>query len=741
MVDSPYRGTPFGVMAAIVFFAVAVPRATLAAEAVANSPPAESTDAAAGSDAASASDPGGQLETVVVLAKRLNVARSEIETQTGASTYTISSEVISAAPGGENVSLNQALLQAPDVVQDSFGQIHVRGDHNGLQYRLNGIILPEGITVFSQTLSPRFLSSLSLITGALPAEYGLRTAGIIDLNTNSGLLQPGGSASLYGGSHGTFQPAAEYGGSAGSFNYYLMGDYKQTDIGIESPDASGHPLHDHATQIHGFGYFEDIVDANNRASLVLGVSDGEYQIPNQVGLQPGLGYDVQGVTLFPSEHLNENQHELAEFAMLSWQHSSGDLNWQTALSVRYTSLHFTPDWVGDVLYNGIAQDAFKSDLAVGWQADGAYRLGAFHTVRAGFYLQHDSATSNTTSQVLPLDPTGAQTSNVPLIILDNGSQAQEIESVYLQDEWKALTPLTINYGVRFDRYSAFSSGSQVEPRINFVWQALPGTIVHGGYSRYLTPPSFELIASETLSKFAGTSALPPGSVLLDTPPFAETSNYYDLGVQQKLLNNTLTFGVDAFYRQAAHLIDEGQFGAPIILTPFNYRYGLIEGVEFTGTYTSGNFSTYGNLAIQAGNGKQIESAQFNFSSADLNYIAANAIHLDHEGRVTASGGISYQWLGTLLSADFYFNTGLRQALVLPGGTIIPNGDHVPSYTTVNLGVSHAFQIGGGGPLTAQLAVLNLFDKTYQIRSGTGIGVFAPQYGAPRGVYGGLAWQF
>ena len=79
-------------------------------------------------------------------------------------------------------------MQAPDVAQDSFGQFHVRGEHNGLQYRLNGIILPEGISVFGQSLDPRLISSLTLITGALPAEYGLRTAGIIDLKTKSGAI-------------------------------------------------------------------------------------------------------------------------------------------------------------------------------------------------------------------------------------------------------------------------------------------------------------------------------------------------------------------------------------------------------------------------------------------------------------------------------------------------------------------------------------------------------------------------
>ena len=95
---------------------------------------------------------GGTLATVEVTAKRLNEARLGVETQTGASTYTIDNGAIEAQPGGGNQPLNQVLLQAPGVVQDSFGQLHVRGDHNGLQYRLNGVIIPEGITVFSQSL-------------------------------------------------------------------------------------------------------------------------------------------------------------------------------------------------------------------------------------------------------------------------------------------------------------------------------------------------------------------------------------------------------------------------------------------------------------------------------------------------------------------------------------------------------------------------------------------------------------
>jgi outer membrane cobalamin receptor len=681
------------------------------------------------------------LDEVVVIAQHLNEARNGIQTQTGASIYTINEAAIGAMPGGDNQLLNQVIMQAPDVAQDSFGQFHVRGEHNGLQYRLNGIILPEGISVFGQSLDPRLISSLTLVTGALPAEYGLRTAGIIDLKTKSGAIDPGGAISIYGGSHGTVEPSFNYGGSAGRLNYFVSGDFLRNDLGIESPDGSSDPIHDHTKQYHGFGYFEYILDEANRVSAVLSSSTGNFQIPNRAGLTPGLTnadgtpLTVNGQTTYPSEALDENQREINHFAILSWQHSQGALDVQTSATARYSSLTFTPDPLGDLLFTGIAQDAYKQNVAYALQSDAAYKLDDAHTLRGGIFIQSDHSKSETSSAVIALDDAGNQTSDIPVNIVDNGAKTEWIESLYLQDEWKVIPSLTFNYGLRFDKFTAYTAAHQVSPRFNAVWRALDDTTVHIGYSRYLSPPPFELVGTETVAKFANTTAAP--AVTTADPPLPEQANYYDVGVQQKFTPQ-LTVGLDTYYKQSHNLIDEGQFGAPIILTPFNYTYGKQYGAEITANYTQQGLNAYLNLAYQSAKGKNFASAQFNFSPDDLAYVASHYIHLDHEQQFTASGGVSYLWNHTTFSADFLEGSGLRASLDLPDGTSIPNGDHLPYYTQVNLGVNHIFHFSESSTLTARFDVINAFDKVYQIRNGTGVGVGAPQFGPRRGIFFGLS---
>src|SRR5258706_15560332 len=101
---------------------------------------------------------------------KLDVAREQIVPNLGATSYGVSKEQIEALPQGQNAGLNQVILRTPGVAQDGLGQLHLRGEHANLQYRINDVLLPEGITGFGQELDGRFVEDLHLITGSLAAQ-------------------------------------------------------------------------------------------------------------------------------------------------------------------------------------------------------------------------------------------------------------------------------------------------------------------------------------------------------------------------------------------------------------------------------------------------------------------------------------------------------------------------------------------------------------------------------------------
>lgn len=105
--------------------------------------------------------------------------------------------------------------------------------------------------------------------------------------------------------------------------------------------------------------------------------------------------------------------------------------------------------------------------------------------------------------------------------------------LYAQDEWRPVRDLTINYGLRFDGVDEYTHAKQVSPRINIVWRAWRGGVLHAGYSRYFTPPPFELVANTSLSKYVGTSNEP--QTLQNNTVKAERDHYFDAGVTQSIM--------------------------------------------------------------------------------------------------------------------------------------------------------------------------------------------------------------
>jgi outer membrane receptor protein involved in Fe transport len=693
---------------------------------------AASIDAAKGAVADLGLGTVERLESTLVIGQRLDVARTTIEPRIGTSTYSIPDEAIRHQPGSENNPLNQVLLQAPGVTQEAFGQLHVRNEMANLQFRVNDIVLPEGVSFFGQSLSPRSASSIDLVTGALPAQYGLRTAGIINIHTKSGLFDNGGYTELYGGSHGSLQPSAGYGGSVGKFNYFVTADYLQNGIGIENPTPSYNPIHDDTRQGHGFAYLENIVDATSKVALVLGTFQGQFQIPNIPGQTPS--FTVPGVTSFDSAKLDERQREINDYAVLSYLKTMPDVVFQISGFARYSSLTFHPDPVGDLVFNGIAQDAYRRNVASGIQAEGSYKLATDHTVRSGLIVTGERSTSRTASLVLPAASCGGGVAiDGVCSVVDNGSKTGWSYGAYLQDEWRLGADLTLNYGGRFDLVDTITHENQLSPRINAIWRATPSTTLHAGYARYFSPPPFELLSITSINKFLGTSAAP--EVTQNSPVKAERAHYFDVGASQEIMTG-LTAGIDAYYKYSRNLIDIGQFGAPIIFTPFNYHLGRNLGVELTTNYRSGNLSLYGNLAIAYQKAKGIASAQFNFGADELAFLNSHTFQTDHSQIMTASGGASYLWDNTRFSIDILASSGLRA-----DSAGIPNGRSLPSWERVNLGLSHRLDLPTAGAIEARFDVVNVLDEVYRIRDGTGVSVGAPQFGRRRGFFAGLRKEF
>jgi outer membrane receptor protein involved in Fe transport len=674
------------------------------------------------------------VEDIVVTAKRLDTARSAIQTRIGATTYTLGAKAIQNQPGGDDIPLNQTLLQVPGVSQDSFGQIHLRNDHANIQYRIDGVILPEGISFFGQSLTSRFASSIDVITGSLPAQYGLVTTGIVDIQTKSGAFEPGGSVGLYGGSRGWIEPSAEYAGSSGNVNYYVAGDYTQNAIGIENPTTSYTPLHDETDQGHLFGYVSDIIDASSKVTAIFGLYQGAFQIPDSPG-QPTAFTDGTLRTV-RSSTLDEHQTEANDYGILSYLKTGDDYGLQISAFERYSRLDYTPDETGDLEFYGLAQNAVRSDVSEGLQADGSYDLNDNHTLRYGVLATAERATSKTDSNVFPclaLDCSSVGTTPEP--VSDGGGKTGLTYSAYLQDEWQVVPTLTLNYGLRYDVLNAYTDTQQLSPRVNLVWKPDRDTALHAGYSRYFTPPSLELIAGQSIAKFAGTTGYPagytPASPPADSAILPERSNYFDIGAEHTFFHG-FKLGIDGYWKIARDLIDEGQFGAPIILSVFNYAHANVLGVEFSGSYDVGNWSAYGNLSIGRERASDVVTQQFNFTPQQLAYIAGHYIYTDHSQFYSASAGASYKWGATNLNADLLYGSGLRE-----DSGDIPNGGQVGPYLQLNLGITHRFEKIFGKPLEVNGSIINVTDRSYEIRSGTGVGVFAPQYGPRRAFYIGI----
>ena len=493
------------------------------------------------------------------------------------------------------------------------------------------------------------------------------------------------------------------------------GEYLHTDRGVEPPTSGPTAIHDTSNQGSGFGYFSYFLNPTTRLSLITGTAVNHFQIPANPN-QPQV-FPLIGVPVYPSADIHEGQLEQNYFGVLALQGTVGsNIDYQLAPFSRYSTVSFYPDYEGDLIYNGAASKVFRSDWSNGFQLDTAYHGFQGHTIRWGGYFDSERAEIDNHEAIFPATPP-PQSNSTPFGIVDNLGLQTWIYSVYLQDEWKPFEQLTINYGARFDLYDGLVRADQASPRVGLEYTPIKGTTLHAAYARQFTPPPTELVSVSTIAKFKDTTGAPASNG--NGTPTVERDHLFDAGVIQQVLPG-LNVGIDAYYKKAADLIDEGQFGPALIFETFNYHKGRVWGTEFTSSYNHENLYTYANFAYSVAQGTQVESGQFNFAPDELKYINSHYIFLDHDQTFTSSAGAAYRWNGFTLTFDGIYGSGLRSGFA--------NTGNLPFYIQLNAGIIKRIELAEKGAIELRAAVENLADHTYLVRNGTGVGVFANQYG-------------
>ncbi|MGO8974674.1 MAG: TonB-dependent receptor [Steroidobacteraceae bacterium] len=663
--------------------------------------------------------------------KELDASRDrDLLPKFGASIFNIDEQDIQSLPQGKNTPLDKVLLQAPGVSYDSAisnPDFHVRNEYANVQYRINGIQLPDGVSALGPVLETGFIGNLNLLDGALPAQYGLRTAGVVDITTKA-RFEPGGNLDLYAGSLGLVSPSIEVGGSEGRTQYFLTGRYLQSNEGLENAMPTADPIHDRTAQEKLFAYGSTILGDSNRLTTMAGAFVGHFQIPDVAGQQP-LG-DFGPLTL-SSTRLNENETDHFFFGIVALQTHHESIDTQLSAFTRYASTEFTPDVYDDLAFNGVASNVMRKSLLSGLQFDAADRLSDAHTLRAGLGFSIERTQVEDLSTVLPLG-VGGNPLPFPETLNDYMSKLGWNFGTYLQDDWKIRPDLTLSTGLRFDELEQFVSANQVSPRVALVYKPFVETILHAGVSRYFTPPMQAQATPNNLALFQNTTqqALIP----LDDPVRPERSTYFDVGVDQEL-SPGLAVGVDTYYKRSSDTLDDGQFGQAVVLEQFNYARGFSRGAEFKLNYQHAGFRAYSNFSAEVTKAKEVVSNQYLIGDpVELAFLANSYTYASDAQTISASAGTSYRWRDLLMSVDGIYGSGLRAGFA--------NLQHTPGYTQWNAALGREFDLWNNHkPLTLRLSVINLLDRSYLLRSGTGIGEFAPQYGPRRGLFIGLTQQF
>jgi outer membrane receptor protein involved in Fe transport len=622
---------------------------------------------------------------IIVTARSSAVVRDPA--RRGGAVRHLSRHVLENRPGGLDASFRRLLLQIPGVAKDSGSgdDVFIRNEHQGLQYRLNGIIIPESFAAYGALIDDRIADSVDVVTGALLPEYGPRTSGIASFKTLSGKFTHDANISVTGASNGFLRTTASMRDAVGDLNFFISGTYLHDKGEVYVAPGTVKLVRDNADQFNGFGYASYKFGSSSSLTAIGGAESFKYKIPNTALDAAVLGLNRQA--LFDSSQLDQSQWNQTRFGILAYQYSNDSWDVTISPSIRYAKTRYAANESGNRSeVAGAANDFVQTSLVLAEQADVRWKDGDSHIISIGGYFSHEQVIGRSVNRVFVTDSFSRITGKTTRLIPVRLAITTRTSSAYLQDEWDIADALTFNLGLRYDHFSGQISEEQLSPRANLVWTPTGTTTWHIGYARIFGPPPTDLLGGGILAALRNTT----GPFINGTavPVVAERQHSFDVGVEKDI--GALKLSVNSYFKLSDNLIDLQQIGDTLIQTPFNYARGDNWGFEAAASFQRGPFNAYFNLSRGRQKARRVVSNQFLIDAPELDYIANYYIYTDHSQQWTISGGGEIELKDRFgkLTPGFGFDYGSGHGVNRPINSIANSGTY-PEHVELNVSVSQA----------------------------------------------------
>ncbi len=500
---------------------------------------------------------------------------------------------LTALPGR---GIQELVNSQPGWLYEGNAVLHPRGSEYQTQFVVDGIPLTDNR---SPSFGPEAaeaddIQSLKIYTAGIPAEYGRKMGGVVEVNTLRSQL-PGlhGQLTLFGGTYDT--------GSISTQDQYTRG--KNTFGVSASGNMTNHYLNpvvpenytNDGTVASFAGSFERDLTEKDRLTVIFRHELARYAIPNELVQQNGAWLpNSDNDTGCPDVPPDQEPSDCVYIP--GGQLQNGD-NYESMGSVSYQHI-FSPNAIGFLRGMARGNSTDFSSNAASWPLI-AFQQNYFnefyfngsvavhhgrHEFKVGFESDNTFLHENT-SYVMPYCNTDLSDPRCPinLGIFDTGATAFAFtgtrpdleQAAYVQDLMR-LGNWTINAGLRWDHYQLLLNQNTVEPRIA-ASRYFPkfGLNVHGSFDRIFQTPSFENILLSSSPEAANLDTSGPAVQLPVQPSHGD---YYELGLTKGFFNK-MRVDANVFRRDVNNYADDDQILSTGISFPIAFRKAIIYGAE------------------------------------------------------------------------------------------------------------------------------------------------------------------